>query len=60
MPLYDFKCDKCDKVFEIKKSFEDRSAQHCNDCGMEMTRQMTIPAIQFRGSGFYSTDNRKK
>ena len=47
------------KIFEIKKSFEDRSAQHCSDCGTEMTRQMTIPAIQFKGSGFYSTDNRK-
>lgn len=60
MPLYDFKCDDCQKVFEVKKSFEDKSEERCSICNTIMTRQMTIPAIQFKGSGFYSTDNRRK
>lgn len=60
MPLYDFKCNKCDKVVEVKKAFEDTNQENCSLCGSEMTRQMTIPAVQFKGSGFYSTDNRKK
>ena len=31
----------------------------CPDCGYRMIKQMTLPAIQFKGSGFYSTDNPK-
>lgn len=60
MPLYDYKCDDCQSLFEIKKSFDDRSEERCKNCMGIMTRQMTVPAIQFKGSGFYSTDNRKK
>lgn len=60
MPRYDFKCDSCDKVEERIKSFYDDSSEICKDCNSKMTRQLSMPAIQFKGSGFYSTDNRKK
>ena len=59
MPVYDFKCNDCGDVVDRKKSFYDDSAELCNKCNSEMTRQLTVPAIQFKGSGFYSTDNRK-
>jgi len=28
-------------------------------CGEVLKRRYDVPAIQFRGSGFYSTDNRR-
>lgn len=59
MPLYDYKCDDCQEIFEIKKSFEDKSEERCKSCSTIMTRQLTVPAVQFKGKGFYSTDNRK-
>ena len=60
MPVYDYKCHICRKVIERKKSFYDDSAEICNKCGIEMTRQFSAPSVQFKGSGFYSTDNGKK
>lgn len=60
MPRYDFKCGECNLVEERTKSFYDDAAEICNNCNAEMTRQFSMPAIQFKGNGFYSTDNRKK
>ena len=59
MPLYDYKCRVCDRIQEVKKQFGDTSPEKCGRCENEMTRQFSVPAIQFKGSGFYSTDNRK-
>lgn len=59
MPIYDFHCRVCDKDLELKVSFTERDSARCPNCDNELTRRMSIPAIQFKGSGFYSTDNRK-
>lgn len=60
MPIYDYKCHNCERVVERKKSFYDTSAETCSECSAEMTRQLSVPSVQFKGSGFYSTDNGKK
>lgn len=60
MPRYDFKCGECNTVEERVKSFYDDSPEICAICNTEMNRQLSMPAVQFKGSGFYSTDNRKK
>lgn len=60
MPIYDYFCGVCSVETEIKTSFDDRDKITCEICGNEMARQMSIPSIQFKGSGFYSTDNRRK
>ena len=60
MPRYDYKCELCEAVEERVKSFSDNSPEVCQWCGSSMIRQLSTPAIQFKGSGFYSTDNRKK
>lgn len=59
MPRYDFKCNECGLIEERVKSFHDDSLEVCK-CGSDMTRQLSLPAVQFKGTGFYSTDNRKK
>lgn len=60
MPIYEYKCGPCGEVIELKMSFEKRDFPiTCETCGNLMARQFTIPAVQFKGSGFYSTDNRK-
>jgi predicted nucleic acid-binding Zn ribbon protein len=30
--------------------------QHCEICNQRMFRLMAVPAIKFKGSGFYSND----
>jgi putative FmdB family regulatory protein len=51
MPLYDFKCDCCTEVIEINEPIPPA----CGTCGNLMVRIWSAPAIQFKGSGFYST-----
>lgn len=51
MPLYDFKCETCNDVIEINEPIPPA----CETCGMTMMRIWSAPAVQFKGSGFYST-----
>jgi putative FmdB family regulatory protein len=51
MPLYDFKCNYCKEVIEIN----DPIPPSCSTCGNPMMRIWSAPAVQFKGSGFYST-----
>lgn len=61
MPKYDYMCEQCDSVVEVTKSFSDSPEQDCSTCGSAMKKLISVPGgIQFNGSGFYSTDNRKK
>jgi putative FmdB family regulatory protein len=58
MPTYDYKCGVCSISIEFERGFgEDREPLCCNQT---MTRQWGSFGIQFKGSGFYSTDNGKK
>lgn len=56
MPLYEYKCEKCGKRVEILQRVSDPPYSHCPNCGGDMKKQFSSPAIQFKGSGFYKTD----
>ena len=60
MPLYEYQCKKCQKVFEIIQKFSDQELSECDDCGGELERLLSAPAIQFKGSGWYITDYARK
>jgi putative FmdB family regulatory protein len=61
MPLYEYLCDACGKRFEIIQKFSDPAPDACRVCGKgPVHRQMSSPAIQFKGSGWYITDYAKK
>ena len=59
MPLYDYKCSKCNKITEVRHGFDDTHADACPSCGGSMTRLFNPAGIVFKGSGFYITDSRK-
>lgn len=60
MPLYEYKCSKCGERVETIQRVSDPPYSHCPKCGGEMKKQMSAPAIQFKGSGFYKTDYASK
>ena len=58
MPLYEFTCTHCSEHFEQILSFSMTEAPACPHCQSTATRRlMSMPAIHFKGSGFYKTDN---
>jgi putative FmdB family regulatory protein len=60
MPTYEYKCEPCDNITEKQKSFsESNSVEICEKCGGEMKKHFGTFGIQFKGPGFYKTDNPK-
>ena len=56
MPLYDYRCEKCGEVFEVRQSFSDPTLTVHEGCGGGVQRMISVPAIQFKGTGWYVTD----
>jgi len=46
-------------VYEKREGFDALSVQECPDCRGVARRVLTPPALVFKGTGFYVTDNRK-
>jgi len=60
MPLYEYLCDECEHRFELIQKFSDPLASSCQKCGGAVTKQVSAPAIQFKGTGWYVTDYARK
>ncbi len=60
MPLYEYKCSKCEHLFERIQKFSDPPLTVCPKCGGDVEQLISPPAIQFKGSGWYVTDYAKK
>ena len=61
MPLYEYECDACGQRFEVIRKFSDPPLEVCTLCGKgPVIRQVSSPAFQFKGTGWYITDYAKK
>ena len=56
MPLYEYRCKQCARVFEVIQKFADPPLTVHEECGGEVERLLSAPAFHFKGSGFYITD----
>ena len=56
MPLYEYECDACQKRFEKLQRVSDPLLTACPKCGGALHKKFSVPAIQFKGSGWYVTD----
>jgi putative FmdB family regulatory protein len=56
VPLYAYKCVKCGHEFEKIEKLDAPHRQKCPKCKGRAERQLTAPAIQFKGAGWYVTD----
>jgi len=60
MPTYEYACRNCGRHFEIFQAFSDDTLTICDECGGELRKVFTAPAISFKGPGFYATDHGRK
>src|ERR1039457_512772 len=56
MPLYDYQCHQCGETFEVRQKFADAVLTVHESCGGELERLISLPALQFKGTGWYITD----
>jgi putative FmdB family regulatory protein len=56
MPMYDYRCHQCGETFEVMQKFADETLKTHEGCGGEVERLISLPALQFKGTGWYVTD----
>ncbi len=56
MPIYEYQCQTCGKRSELLQRMDDPPMAACPECGGEVKKLISSPAVQFKGSGWYVTD----
>jgi putative FmdB family regulatory protein len=58
VPIYDYRCDACGHAFSAVRSYSDGPVEVCPNCGERPRKLLVVPAVVFKGSGWYKTDSR--
>ena len=56
MPRYDYECQSCQTIFEVKQGFNDEPVANCPSCHNAARRKFRAVPIIYKGTGFYTTD----
>jgi|YelNatPaOPRAMG01_1025707.scaffolds.fasta_scaffold20874_1 putative FmdB family regulatory protein len=60
MPIYEFVCTNCNEHYEIMINLGEETPKVCIKCGGSLKKVFHPVGIIFKGSGFYTTDYKKK
>ena len=60
MPVYEYECSLCQLRFDRKQSFDEEAVAMCPECQGKARRVLHSVPVIFKGSGFYTTDSRKR
>ena len=60
MPIYEYRCSKCDSIIEKIQKFSDPLLKNHEGCGGNLTKLVSQSSFQLKGSGWYVTDYAKK
>ena len=58
--MYTYRCEKCGVRFDRRQSFTAQALTRCPECCGHVRRLIQPAGIVFKGSGWYSTDSKKK
>jgi len=57
MPIYEYRCEHCGFQKEHLQKMSDAALAVCPSCNSDRyVKQLSVAALQFKGSGFYATD----
>ena len=61
MPTYEYECTNCGYKFEKIQSINSEPLKTCSQCNEKTLKKLFhTSGIIFKGSGFYTTDYKKK
>ena len=60
MPIYEYRCQACSYTFDLKQGFDAEPIAACLICSGQAPRVFSMPAVIYKGSGFYTTDYKQK
>jgi len=58
MPIYGYRCSQCGHELEVRQSMSDEPLRVCPECSGALRKLLYPVGVQFKGSGFYTTDYR--
>jgi putative FmdB family regulatory protein len=54
MPVYEYECDSCGKVFEVQQRMADAPLTQCPECDGTVRKVMSMSSFQLKGGGWYA------
>ncbi|OQX19065.1 MAG: transcriptional regulator [Desulfobulbaceae bacterium A2] len=54
MPIYEYECKGCTKVFEVQQRISESPLEQCPDCGAQVKKLVSRSAFHLKGGGWYS------
>jgi putative FmdB family regulatory protein len=56
VPTYEYQCDACQRVFEIRQRISEEPLTVCDVCGGHVRRLLSPAPFILKGDGWYVTD----
>ena len=56
MPTYEYQCEKCQRVFEVRQRITEPALSTCDVCGGGVKRLLSPAPFILKGEGWYVTD----
>jgi putative FmdB family regulatory protein len=60
VPIYEYQCAECNKVFEAFQKINDDPLTECKFCKGKVEQIISQTSFQLKGGGWYVTDYAKK
>jgi putative FmdB family regulatory protein len=59
LPTYEYKCNSCKAVYDLRQGFDAETTHTCEECGKGIAKRVLhAPPVVFKGGGWYATDSR--
>ena len=56
MPIYEYRCRKCGKEYEVLQRIADPAVNACKFCHSPVEKLVSLSSFHLKGSGWYVTD----
>jgi putative FmdB family regulatory protein len=56
VPAYDYRCDRCERTFEVRQRISEAPLATCERCGGPIHRLLAAAPFILKGGGWYVTD----
>ncbi len=54
MPIYEYECRDCQKVFEVQQKISDEPLKECPQCKGDVKKLISANSFQLKGGGWYA------
>jgi putative FmdB family regulatory protein len=59
MPIYEYRCNSCERIIEVMQKFSDKPLTRCPACSGKIRRLISNCSFHLKGTGWYVTDYKK-